>query len=218
MKKYDPAYLIRENWKLKIKLEQAKELNKSLNVELELAWGNCLLKYYDFLEVAQQQYGPMVSPSPVQLSGQYTCTFGKDDYDKHQVNVRNVVAIVSNRKYKRLYFKEPIYSKEIIGPILSSLRLDINFDELQQALDRPRIRLFKISKSIHINIEHFRLRSKYLECVEVDPLKLPEALFEYKLGKVACDEIRRMQNHLIYMLSFRKINVRSEFGIVHPNE
>jgi len=203
--------LFRENRRLKALLRVARNDVIALVNELELAEGECLMRYYDFLEAAQNRGGALLNPVSVEIKGTYFDATGNSDRDLHKVYLPHVIAIKGNGKYKRIFLLKPISGKGSKPGVLYRIEVDSNFDDLIKMLDILHLRLQVISKVWTVNVEYFELRNKCLYCILPNFTEPFSKKFKINPDKLA--SFKEKKNILEHMISFQKIRVRSDFGL-----
>jgi hypothetical protein len=214
MKKIEENQLLKENRRLKMRISLLKSFNAALSDELDLAWGECLYRYYDFLEATQESYGPMLNPAPIKLRGMYLNAKCQKDQGLQNIDLNRIMAIESEGKYKWLYLKDTLSPKRETSSKACMLRVEMNFEELLTLLDIQKLRLTKISKGAAVNVSYFDVRNGHLQSSDGCEHMLPGSFFKKKMNKEDIQTIRKMKNTIEHMVSFRKIRVRSEFGLI----
>jgi len=191
--------LILENRRLRARNRLlAREMNYLLDES-----ANSPMRSWEMIEAVQDKYLTILNPAPVPLKGDFDGEFGN-----HKIEVKNVVAIKSEGKYKRLFLKENIYEIPTKGKTLFEFKIESSWDKLLKTLDSPHIKLFKIHKSWCINIEHFKLKkNKLTPQPNIEKKQLHGLIL--RLSNEKSEAFREMEKNLKFLISFQKMCFRS---------
>jgi len=203
--------LFRENRRLKALLRVARNDVIALVNELELAEGECLMRYYDFLEAAQNRGGALLNPAPIKLKGEYGI---EKDYDEHTIQIANVIAIKSQQKVKIITLSRPLYESSIKDKF-TELVCRQSFNPILKKLDPLEMWLFSISRTWKINVKHFKLKNFHLFPYDQNMTSEFSKISEIKLSKDNATVFKEKKKYIAFLTSFQNIRVRSDFGMIH---
>ncbi|TVR40790.1 MAG: hypothetical protein EA392_03080 [Cryomorphaceae bacterium] len=214
MKSIREKQLFRENRRLKAQLRVCNQTTQALWEELEVTEGNFLIQYYDFLEAAQKRGVAMLNPAPIKLRGEYG---PEKDYGEHSIQIQNVIAIRSDRKAKFITLRRPLY-EAVNEDRLTDFVCRKGFKDITKNIESLEMWLFEASRTWKVNVRYFKLKNRHLTpTTENLPSEFSE-LSKIKLTKQQADVFKEKKDYIVFLNSFQKIRVRSEFGMISQNE
>lgn len=185
-------------------ITKLKRENRDLKKENE--YFKSPLFMWDICQVVKEEYSILLSPPKIKLhttKNQKACSF--------EININDIICVLSSGKTKWVYFKEPKFSLTGIRHTSDKLSFTGSLNNFCNSFDKPSIHLCQISKSVIVNIFYYYLDRKTLRLINPH---------NNKRGN--CDELSISQEYLETFLNrksavkniitFQKIDFRGKFS------
>lgn len=192
---------------MKSKDEVIKELkreNRKLKKENE--YYNSPIFMWDTCQVIKGEYSTLLNPPKTKFhttKSQKACSF--------EIDINDIVCVLSNGKVKWICFKEPQSSLAGISHTSNKLSYTGSLNNFCQEFDKLGIHLCQISKSVVVNIFYYSLDRKILRLI--DPHKsIKENCDNLTMSKEYTESFLSRKSDLKNIITFLKIDFRGKFS------
>lgn len=185
-------------------IKNLKRENRELKKENEYFKSPIFM--WDICQVIKGEYSTLLSPPKINFhttKNQKACSF--------EININDVICVLSSGKTKWVYFKEPQSSITGISHTSHKVSYTGNLNKFCNDFDKPCIHLCQISKSVIVNIFYYYLDRKRLRLIEphnnkegnCDNISISEEYLEIFI---------RRKKAVKNMVTFLKIDFRGKFS------
>jgi hypothetical protein len=130
-----------------------------------------------------------------------------------EVEIQNIIAIISDERVKKIYLKEPI--KAIEGgedhKIIYENSNDVNFQILLNTIQKSHIHLIQVNRSIAVNIYKYTFKEEmYFNLIGEKPSHLDE-----KLEMIKIDKKFNSEEYFKRLYELKRLNSKFEDYFIH---
>ncbi len=163
---------------------------------------------WDVVRGIQGYYSALLTPEPKV----FKTTSNKSRSSTFEIKIQDIICIISDGKYKDIYFRQK--QKSVEGDLFESIKLSFNgtIEEFFSNYHPDGLLLCKVSRSAAINVLYYSIDGNN---VKLNLKEYPEpdtgekSIDEISIGKEYLGQLKSQLNAIEHILSFQKIDFRS---------
>lgn len=187
-----------ENYILELK-------NKIIKLQEENNYLKSPLYMFEICELIKGEYSALLNPPLFQFEttkNQKSCSF--------KININDIVCIISDKKTKWIYFKEPQSSFDGIKHTSYKLSYTGSLEDFCTEYDRPQVHLCQISRSVIVNLFFYFLDRNQVKLLESEKISIKECN-NLTITKKYLEEFKNRKISLKSIVSFQKIDFQGNY-------
>jgi len=164
----------------------------------DFLWGIC--------EIIKGEYSNLLNPPKKEFNttkNQKACSF--------EININDIICILSNGKTKWIYFKEPQSSFSGIRHVSDKLSYTGNLADILKEFDKPKIHLLQISRSTIVNVFYYFLDRNKLRIIDANKLRHSNCN-NLSIGTEYMEDFKSRKSAIANLTSFLKIEFRGNYS------
>jgi hypothetical protein len=161
---------------------------------------------WDVCEIIKGEYSILLNPPKKEFNttkNQKACSF--------EININDIICILSNGKTKWIYFKEPQSSSIGIRNVSDKLSYTGNLTGFLKDFDRPNIHLCQISRSAIVNVFYYYLDRNKLRIIDTNKL-IDSNCDKLSISSDYIQIFKARKSTIGNLTSFLKIDFRGKYS------
>ncbi len=161
---------------------------------------------WDTCEIVKEEYSILLNPPNKEFKttkNQKACSF--------EININDIICILSSGKTKWIYFNKPQSSSTGIRHVSDKLSYTGNLADFLKEFDRPSIHLCQISRSVIVNIFYYFIDRNKLKLIDTSNLQHSEC-DNLSISSENLESFKSRKSTIGNLTSFLKIEFRGNYS------